>query len=209
MQSSAATLSLYQAEPGLGAGAAQAPWATAGAEHRAAGRAASPGGTQRPAVPVPCDSSTAGRETSTRRQKYRTLQWLFPRQSCIWVRQSCMSGATSLSEIFIPFPFFPLTILTPDFLADVSITAAFVLTYQCHCSMLLLHTSGNEANQEAPSEIIFFASERTFPSLASSSWSGPGWRIWPSPPSASTLAHAGPGQSQAAQSRDKLQTQPS
>lgn len=124
---------------------------------------ASPGGTQRPAVLVPCDSSTAGRETSTWRQKYRTLQQLFPRQSCIWVRQSCVLGATSLSAIFIPFSFFPLTIFTPDFLTDVSITAAFVLGHTstvAPCSCCVCQAMGPSRRQ--PLKLFFLRQNEPF-----------------------------------------------
>lgn len=98
-------------------------------------------------MPAPCDTSMARREASTWRQKHRTLQWLFPRQSCLRVRQSCMLGATSLSKIFIPLFFFPPPHLNTRFSRRC--------LHHC-CSMLLLCMSCNGAKQEATSEIIIF-----------------------------------------------------
>lgn len=66
-----------------------------------------------------------------------------------------VGGYKPFSAIYPLYFFFP-SILTPDFLADVSITAAFVPTYQGCCSMRLLCTSGNGAKQEATSRTISF-----------------------------------------------------
>lgn len=132
-------------------------------------------------MPVSCDSSTAG---SPQRQEYCTLQWLFPRQWCLGP-SVLHGGAEGLSKIFIP-SLFSTIISTPDCLAHVSITAAIVLTHHSHCSTLQLRGC---AKQEAPSEMVFFASEQTFPSLASSSWSSLGCRVQPSPPITSTSVH--------------------
>lgn len=102
-------------------------------------------------------------------------------------------GATGLSKIFIP-SLFSTTISTADCLARVSTAAAIVLTHHSHCPTLLL---GDWAKQEAASEMVFFASEQTFPSLASSSC--PVWTEGPALTSHHIYLSAWQGQEKAKQ----------
>lgn len=154
-------------------------------------------------MPASCDSSTAGREGNEPPEKGML-------HSSMAVSKAMASGsvlhvgATGLSKIFIP-SLFSTTISTADCLARVSTAAAIVLTHHSHCPTLLL---GDWAKQEAASEMVFFASEQTFPSLASSSWSSLDGGCSPHLPSHPSQCMARPGESQAARSRDKLQTQP-
>lgn len=157
----------------------------------------SPGGTQRPAGQCPVTApQLGGRDTSPQRQERCTLQQLFPRQWCPGPSVLHL-GVKGLSKIFIP-SLFSTTVSTAACLAHVSIAAAIVLTHHSHCSTLLL---GDWAKQEAPSEMVFFASEQTFPSLASSCWSSLGWRVQPSP---ATTSISVPGQARRKPSSPRL-----
>ena len=128
------------------------------ARHRAGGQPA-PAPRRGQQCPCPATAPRLG-------GKHHTLRWLFPRQSRICVRQSCVLGATRLSEIFIRSPFFPLTKLTPHFLDDGSITAAFVLGHTnatAPCSCRVCHATG--PSRTATSGTSFFC-VRTNPSFS-------------------------------------------
>lgn len=77
-------------------------------------------------------------------------------------------------EIFIPFPFFPLTILTTNFLVDVSIAAAFVLGHTsaiAPCSCCVCWATGPSRRQ--PLKLFFLRQNEPF--LLSLPPPGLGW----------------------------------
>lgn len=135
-------------------------------------------------MPASCNSSTAGREGKE------------PPETGILHTSVAVSKAMGCGSIspagwgYRPFQdIHPFLVLHSYLKGRLS---GPCLHHCCHCpdtSFPLLHALGDWAQQKEPSEMVFFASEQTFPPLASSSWASQGWRVQPSPPTASLSLH--------------------